>query len=149
MNMAPHIKTLLQPFFQSNDQPWKLKLLETWPAIMGPLSTRVTIEKIYQDSIILGVYDSCWMQELYLLSPTLLETINRNLDQPRIKQVRFKLVGKKEQKTKTSLPSPHKDEPEVITLTQTQQAALTRITDPELRTALQSFLIRCYQEKKR
>jgi len=125
-----------------------MKLLEEWPDIVGPLANKVTIEKIYQESITLGVYDSCWMQELYLLSSTLLETINRNLDQPRIKQVRFKLVRKKEQKKKKSTAPTHKDEPLTITLTPTQRNALERITDPDLRTALQSFLIRCYQEKR-
>jgi hypothetical protein len=88
------------------------------------------------------------MQELYLLSSTLLETINRNLDQPRIKQVRFKLIGKKEQKKQTGTAPPYKDEPKTITLTPTELKALERITDSDLRTALQSFLIRCYQEKR-
>jgi len=147
--MTSHIKTLLQPFFKSNNQPWKLKLLEQWPEIVGPLATNVTIEKIYQESITLGVYDSCWMQELYLLSPTLLETINRNLDQPCIKQVRFKLIGKKEPKKKKSRPPTNKDKRPTIALTETQQQALDRIDDPDLRTALQSFLIRCHQEKNR
>jgi hypothetical protein len=146
--MTAHIKTFLQPFFQSNDQPWKMNLLEKWPEIVGQLASKVTIEKIYQDAITLGVYDSCWMQELYLLSSTLLETINRNLDQPRIKQVRFKLIGKKEQKKQTGTAPPYKDEPKTITLTPTELKALERITDSDLRTALQSFLIRCYQEKR-
>ncbi len=130
--MTSHIKTLLQPFFQSNNQPWKLNLLKKWPEIVGQLASKVTIEKIYAESVTLGVYDSCWMQELYLLSPTLVETINRNLDQPRIKQVRFKLIGKKEQKKKKSTTPKHKDEPKTITLTSTEQKALERIADPEI-----------------
>ena len=149
INMTSHIKTLLQPFFQSNNQPWKLNLLEKWPEIVGPLASKVTIEKIYQESITLGVYDSCWMQELYLLSTTLLETINRNLDRPRIKQVRFKLIGKKSEKKRKRTAPTHKDEPLTITLTQMEQKTLERITDPDLRAVLKSFLIRCYQEKKR
>ncbi len=122
--------------------------MKKWPEIVGQLASKVTIEKIYAESVTLGVYDSYWMQELYLLSPTLVETINRNLDQHRIKQVRFKLVRKKEQKKKKSTATIHKDEPLTITLTPTERNALERITDPDLRAALQSFLIRCYQEKK-
>ena len=147
--MTSHIKTLLQPFLQSNEQPWKIKLLRKWSQIMGPLANKVTIEKIYQESITLGVYDSCWMQELYLLSPTLLQTINQNLDQPRMKQVRFKLIGHKQDKKKKSTIPKHKDENPTISLTIREQKALERITDPHLRSALESFLIRCYREKRK
>lgn len=147
--MTTHIKTLLQPFFHANNQPWKIQLLERWPEIMGPLANKVTIEKIYQDSITLGVYDSCWMQELYLLSTTLVETINRSLDQPRIKQVRFKLVRKKEQKEEQCSTHRQPENQKIIKPTPIEEKALERISDLELRFVLQSFLIRCHQEKKK
>ncbi len=128
-------------------QRWKIKLLEQWPRIVGPLASKVTIEKIYEDAILLGVYDSSWMQELYLLSPTLLQTINQNLDQPRIKKVRFKLIGKKKNKKTTTIAKP-KNKVQTITLTNVEQATLERIEDPQLRSVLEKFLIRCYREKR-
>ena len=146
--MTSHIKTLLQPLLQSKEQPWKIKLLQKWPQIVGPLARKVVIEKIYQELIVLGVYDSCWMQELYLLSPTLLQVINQNLDQPRMKQVRFKLIGKTEHKKKKSIAKNHTNDVQPIKLTPTEQNALNSITDPHLRSALKAFLVRCYREKK-
>lgn len=146
--MTSHIKTLLQPFLQSKMQQWKIQLLEQWSKIVGPLASNVTIEKIYEDAILLGVYDSCWMQELYLLSPTLLQTINQNLDQPRIKQVRFKLIAKKKNNKKETITSHSKDDIPSIKLKKVEQVALQRIKDPHLRSVLEKFLIRCYREKR-
>ena len=82
---------------------WKVKLLSNWHIVVGDLSSKVTIEKIQKDSLTLGVRDSCWLQELYLISPVLLKTINQTLDHSRIKQLRFKVIGiKKKTKKKKS-----------------------------------------------
>lgn len=146
--MTNHIKTLLHPFLQSKKSNWKIRLLKEWTTIMGSLAQNVIITKIYNDTIILGVYDSCWLQELYLLSPTLLATINQSLDQPRIKQIRFKQVGRTDKKNH---PAEKKIEENIPSraLTHTEQVALNRIKNESLRTALQSFLMRCYREKMR
>jgi len=88
--MTTHIKALLSPLLQKKEQSWKIGLFNKWPEIMGTLSTHVSIEKIQDDSIILGVQNSSWLQELYLMGPTILETINKSLDQPRFKTIRFK-----------------------------------------------------------
>ncbi len=145
--MTKHIKTLLAPFIQSKQLDWKIKLLEEWPRIMGSLATNVSIAKIYEDTVVLGVYDSCWLQELYLLSPTILQTINENLDQPRIKTVRFKQVGSPKQCKKVSQKRVEKTAP--ISLNQREKTALSLIKNESLRSALQSFLIRCHKEKKK
>ncbi len=145
--MTKHIKTLLTPFIQSKQLDWKIKLLEEWPRIMGSLATNVSIAKIYEDTVVLGVYDSCWLQELYLLSPTILQTINENLDQPRIKTVRFKQVGSPKQRKKVFQKRVEKTAP--ISLNQREKTALSRIKNESLRSALQSFLIRCHKEKKK
>lgn len=143
--MTTSIKTLLAPFFQLKDHDWKIKLLTKWSDIIGPLAHQVTIVKIYDDTIMLGVYDSSWLQELYLLSPELLKTINQNLDQPRIKQLRFKQVGRnsKEQQQKTVPVESYIP----IALTPREKMALNRIKNETLRTALQSFLMRCHRER--
>lgn len=143
--MTTSIKTLLTPFFQSKQHDWKIKLLSVWPTIMGPLAHHVTIIKIQEDMLILGVYDSCWLQELYLLSSELLTTINQNLDQPRIKQLRFKQVSRatKEQHQEKSIPQ--EDIP--ISLTSREKMALNRIKNENLRMVLQSFLVRCHRER--
>lgn len=145
--MAFDIKTLLKPYIQANNE-WKFKLIQDWHAIMGSLAHNVSLEKVTQDTIVLGVSDSCWMQELYLLSPVLLQTINQSLDQPRIKHIRFKQVGRREkiQKKQHSLPL---NNPQKVVLNAKQEKALARITDQTLRSALESFLMRCQEESKR
>lgn len=141
--MPKKIKDLL-PLLLKTDN-WKLTLLNQWHLIFGPLSTKVHLEKIQEDTLVLGVQDSCWLQELYLLSPLLLKTINETLDQPRIKQLRFKTIGTKKQTSVKSLQKAFTKK-EVI-LSQKERDALKQIADPQLEHALRNFLIRCYQER--
>lgn len=145
--MPRHIKALLEPYLQSKNSNWKITLLKEWSKIMGKLAHNVTIIKIYDTTIILGVYDSCWLQEMYLLSPMIQKTINQNLDRPRIKQIRFKHVGRPQKK---SVPPPEKKEvPIAIALTDREKTALDTIENEHLKDVLQSFLMRCYRERKK
>ena len=104
------------------------------------------MEKIHEDTLILGVQDSCWLQELYLLSNMLLKSINQTLDQPRIKHLRFKTIGiKKEKQRRVNVKKERCFIPVVLNSCETK--ALQEVKDPELKKALENFLIRCYQEK--
>jgi hypothetical protein len=142
--MTKTMKSLVQNIFAHQDN-WKIKLLQNWPDILGNLSTKVHLEKINDDSLVLGVADSCWMQELYMLSPLLLRTINKKLDAPRINSLRFKKVGiKKEKKQKTYVrKKQHFIAPPLLPK---EQQALKKIKDPALSAAIQNFLRRCQQE---
>lgn len=131
------------PIFIQKHNDWKIKLAQNWESIIGPLSAQVTLEKIDKDIAILGVYDSCWMQELYLLSPLLLKTINTTLDQPYIKQLRFKKAAHNQPQKK---PQATVYTPKPVVLTYTEEHALQVVDDPSLRLVLKKFLIRCYQE---
>lgn len=142
--MPKHVHTFLSSLIP-NQENWKVHLLSNWQTIMGKLHTKVQLEKIYDDTLILGVHNAAWLQELYLLSPMLLATINQTLDQPRIKHLRFKQAGTRIDQRKKS-NAPIKQHTNVI-LTQEEQAALHTMKDPHLRDALKAFLIRCYQEK--
>lgn len=119
---------------------------------MGALAKRVVIEKIFDDTIVLGVPDSCWLQELYMLGPTILQTINQSLDSPRIKEIRFKQTGRTaptaQKSSGFSKTSSDKRPPSAILLSSAEKKTLQEITDPELRTALEAFLIRCHRERK-
>jgi flagellar biogenesis protein FliO len=144
--MAQPIKQLLSTVFDQPDN-WKIDLLRNWDSIIGNLNTKVYLEKITDDTLVLGVSDSCWLQELYMLSHVILQVINEKLDRPRIKQLRFKKIGirptKKEAYTK---PAPRKVNKRP--LTSKEKHALTSIKDPQLQQALEDFLIRCYQEQE-
>jgi hypothetical protein len=134
------------PSVMTGQEAWKMQLLRSWPTALGDLAPLVSLEKITQDTLILGVQDSCWLQELYMLSPLILKMINKNLDQPRIKALRFKMRG-----TKSNLPekkAPVKKTPVAMRpLSKHEQAALENIQDEQLKKALQDFLTRCQQEK--
>lgn len=144
--MAYTIKTILQSILKT-DSSWKTNLLTQWPEIIGDLGSKVTLEKIQDSTLVLSVANACWMQELYLLSPLLIRTINEKLDQPRIKHLRFKQAELK----KARRLQPVKKEviaPQEITLSSKERAALDKISDPQLSSVLKRFLTRCYQEKE-
>lgn len=144
--MAQALKHLLQSILKT-DGSWKTNLISQWPEIIGELHNKVTLEKIQDDVLVLSVANSCWLQELYLLSPLLLRTINEKLDQPRIKQLRFKQAELK--KTRRQIQAQKKIvTPGPVTLSTAQRAALAKITDPQLSSALQRFLARCHLEKE-
>ena len=141
--MALILKDLLFTIIRPENN-WKTELLHKWPTIIGSLHSKVRIEKIYDDTLVLGVFHSCWMQELYLLSPLLIKTINEKLDQSHIKQLRFKHIGSKKEKQKKPpvFPIIKKE----VTLTKKEENTLAKIADPALRNAIKAFRIRCYQE---
>lgn len=143
--MITPLKDIVPTIFK--EHAWKIQLLNNWQTILGNLSNNVCIEKINDDTLTLGVYDSCWIQELYLLSHVLLKTINEKLDKPRIKRLRFKLVGIKKTKTKHTPIAPKKDKSMIVNLSHAEQQALNHIKDQQLRQALENFLIRCYRER--
>jgi hypothetical protein len=142
--MAEQIKQFLTSYL--SDTHWKTSLLVHWPTIVGALKDRLTLEKIHDDALVLGVYDASWLQELYLLSPIILQTINTNLDQPRIKRLRFKQVYKKRSPHQTSHNFSDTKQMTVC-LTKKEEEALCAIKDEQLRLALKNFLIRCYRER--
>jgi CRISPR/Cas system endoribonuclease Cas6 (RAMP superfamily) len=85
------------------------------------------------------------MQELYLLSPLLIKTINEKLDQPYVKEIRFKHVGFKNLE-KNKLVKKIIKKNKTIQLTKEDEHSIAKIADPALRDALKAFRIRCYEE---
>jgi len=143
--MSIQIKTLLDELLgQSNN--WQLQLLKNWPNIVGSIRTKVQLLKIYEDTLVIGVLDSCWLQELYLLSPLLIQTINEKLDRPRIKNLRLKAVGITDKKLKKEAPL-KKISVAPVHLSAHEQETLNSIPDEQLRHVLKNYLIRCHREK--
>ncbi len=138
--MKPLIKTLF-----GQQENWKIQLLQHWPTIIGSLNAKVVLEKIEQDCLVLGVTDACWLQELYMLSPILRQAINKKLDAPRIKTLRFKRIGKKKE-TRTQQQPRRTVLHTEGTLSKKEEEALAHIKDPELQSAIKKFLFRCQQE---
>jgi len=131
------------------DQQWKYQLLANWQGIFGKFGDKVYLERIKNDTVILAVYDACWMQELFTLSDMLLVAINEKLDKPYVKKLRFKQGKKKPQPhiIQSSL-KPYLHSPKVV-LSAREQKALETIKDPALAQALHDFLVRCSGERQK
>lgn len=130
------IDKVLEP---END--WKLNLLKNWNVIVGSLKTRTRLEKINDDMLLIGVYEGHWMQELFLLSRVIINSINNFLGQKRIKTIKFKLVEEKK-KIKTVIKL-SEIKLKKVNLNYEQKKALENIPDEQLRAHMHSFLIRC------
>lgn len=128
------------------DQQWKYTLLEAWNTSFGQLRSRAFIEKIYDSTVVIAVYDACWLQELYLLSDTLVTQINATLDKPYIKQIRFKRAGRSYQPQKTPPPRKAVPIPSKHHLSADERQALLHVKDPQLAAMLEKFLNRCTQQ---
>lgn len=139
-NVKNILDSLLQPSI--HHEAWKLNLIKNWPSIIGSLHDKVCLQKIQATSVVLGVHDSSWIQELYLLSKLILKKINSHLDTPRILTLRFQCIEKKEITKKKSVAVFIK---KTVNLKPQEYKALEKINDPQLSAALQGFLERCLQ----
>lgn len=144
-NVKNILDLLLQPSL--GQEAWKLNLIKNWPEIIGSLHDKVSLQKINATSVVLGVYDSSWIQELYLLSKLILKKINSSLDKPRIETLRFQCV---EKTTRSTLKSKNgitinQFSPTNFSLKPKESLALEKIRDPQLSDALQGFLKKCQQ----
>lgn len=143
--MIRHIKNVLQEITtpESNKHSWKQFLLGNWKSIIGDLYNHVSLQKVYDDAVVLGVYDSCWLQELYLLTPLLLSKINQTLDAPHVKRIHFKQIIKKQTISLLAKQEEQIIESKKMPISDKEQKALEKITDESLRSVLDAFRIHC------
>ncbi len=140
-----HIKNCLFNIKKTSSRKnnWRLMLMQSWNSIIGNLSSKVSIHKIYNNAITLGVSDSSWMQELYLLSSVIKEKINKAIDKPRIETVRFQYVPPN--KKRTIKKNKSKKDIKEKTLSTREKKALDKVQDQELAQALTRLLQKCHQ----
>ncbi len=144
--MALLLKNLLNQILEKDD--WRLNLARQWDQVVGSLKTRIRLEKIYNDTLVIGVYEYHWMQELYLLSPELRQKVNHFLQEDRITHIRFKLVEEKKRAPSKPPPAPLV-RPEKIVLTSSQKKALKCIEDNHLKESLIDFWGRCLADNQK
>ncbi|MBP7854371.1 DUF721 domain-containing protein [Candidatus Babeliales bacterium] len=142
-HISAHVSDILQK--KNVDHYWKFTLMHQWNQIMGNLANKVFIYKIHNNQITLGVCDSSWMQELYLLSGLIQEKINLTLGCTKIEKIKFKYAPNNQMVVKKI----QKDSPTYThvqhLLSNSESAAIAKITDQELAQALLGFLQRCHQ----
>jgi len=140
-----NISNLVQKIMHTHAD-WRMTLIAQWPHIVGDIAQHACIERIEGEILIVGVHNAVWLQELYLLAPVLRQKINQALDQPRIKQIRFRHCNQHTvaQRKNTRVTTPPRTRP----LNNKEQAALNTLRDAELGACLRNFLLRCQSEPK-
>ena len=142
--MAIHIKDIIKNCLFSREE-WKLTIMEQWPTIVGALHDKMRLQRIQDSTVVIGVYDSRWMHELYYMQQLLLEKINQTLTSPRVTAIRFVLVKRTSYETQKTIfniiddTSPTKSQKK---LSEKDLELLHRIKDHELRTALERIYAR-------
>ncbi len=149
--MSQHIKNLI-PSCMLRESAWQKALLAAWPSIMGPLHEHAVIEKIVPPLLVIGVTNSCLLQELHLLSPVLLKKIQETVAADSLKQIRLQLKAMPRRNTPRVLTTPMVHMPqkkltqEATMLPMLHKNALMNIKDQSLRDALLSFWLHCFRE---
>ncbi len=140
--MLTGIKPILESLL-SVESDWRRFLLHNWNIIVGNLAVRMRLEQVHEDTLILGVYDSHWMHELFLLSNTIIRSVNKSLGHQRIVKVRFRLIERRPSPKPIRGETPVAQNIRSSLLTYEQQRALMCVKDRELQESLKSLLNRC------
>lgn len=131
---------------------WKIKLFHHWNSIIGNMKGKVRIEKLTENSLVLGVCHATWAQELFFLSPMIKKKINTLLKEEKIKNIRFKTVTFESQKKciqpKKDFMQPKTQKSLEHCLTITEHGTLEAMNNAELATALEQFYVRCKKIKR-
>lgn len=132
----------------AQDHMWKTKLFNCWHSIIGSMNSKVRIESISKDCLVLGVCHPAWAQELVFLTPMLKKKINETLQEERIKTIHFKTVDFSKRKLPTTIndqPIHIEQQTEVCEhcFTFMEHSALQSVASDELRNELAKFYVRC------
>lgn len=140
--MSQDLGNLITSLLGNTQDDWKVDLVKNWKTAVGGLSRYLTLESIRGNTLTLGVSSSSWMQEMFMLSGAILETINKHVGKPVVKQVRFK------QRRIRNLAKKHscrgkKSENNCVQMKMQETTAIRKIKNPELAEALTTLLSKC------
>jgi len=142
--MISPLDALVKTFFKKHDRSWQMYLIQNWQTITGSLHSRICLEKIQGDTVVIGVYDAHWMQELFILQSMLIDMMNASFDKQHIKQVRFKLAKKRPELVQKSRQVVcHRTTRAPRSLTAAHEDALAAVKDQQLQKVLYTLLQHC------
>lgn len=124
------------------DTDWRKQLVKEWRTIVGSLHARMRLERIVKDTVIIGVYEVHWMQELYMISGMILDAINQKLGGQYVAKVRFVVADKARDHQKKIVILSKKSENKKP-LAAPQEAILKKIHDQKLQDVLSQLWYRC------
>lgn len=122
---------------------WRRRLIKEWTSMVGSLHVRMRLERVVHDTIIIGVYEVHWMQELYMVSDMIRSALNDKLGGEYIAKVRFVIADARSITTKKQpVVACHQSIVEKP-LQNAQKALLKKIEDKKLQEALSQLWYRC------
>ena len=150
--MSKNVGQLLVDIIPKKHQ-WKMDLFQQWNSIIGSLSSKVRIERIKDDQLILAVVHPAWAQELFLMSHVIKQKVNNALDRERIKNIQFLTIDfEVERKLRANKKNSY-DKPNIfrnqVVLNYKEQQKLLCIKNNDLRKVLEEFYIRCKKQRIR
>lgn len=133
--------------FIPKEHSWKIILLENWGNIIGDLKKSITVEQIREDVLFLGVVHPAWAQELLVLAPLLKQKINTYFDKEYVKTIRIKLKQTKKSDFTKLHRKPETSRTIETSLTEKETKILNRLSNEDLRGAMQAFYLKCKSHK--
>lgn len=121
---------------------WQTSLARGWTTAVGELATHMRLEQIRGNLLIIGVYDSHWISELFMLAPRIVQEINGFLGGSYVAQIRFVLANQTVKQTSSQPRKKMRDFREPISamqMTARQAQILASIKDVQLHDALEKF----------
>jgi len=141
--MAHHILSHLHKVLPQ-DQAWKMKVLQEWHTILGPLARKVVLQRIDDSAVILTVSHPSLAQELLMLTDLIKNKINAAIGKETITTIHFKtLAPRKEQIAATPVIKTTAEPKPRQPLTALENKQLATISNKELRNALAEFYTTC------
>jgi len=139
--MALSLQMLVADLLEA-DTDWRKRLVKEWQIIVGNLHVRMRLERVVHDTVVIGVYEVHWMQELYMLSGMIMNAINQKLGDEYVTKLRFVVADKARDRQKKSLDIIKKPD-HTKPLAAPQQAMLKKISDQKLQDVLSQLWYRC------
>lgn len=134
--------------FIKPEYSWKIRLLQIWPSLSNNFKDKVSIEKIENKLLVIGVSHPTWAQELNFFSDILKEKINTALKGNFIEKIHFKVRSNKEKtifKKNIKEQKQNKDiyKEKRVFLTVQEEKSLNKISDQNLKSFMKDFYLRC------
>ncbi|MBN2267487.1 MAG: DUF721 domain-containing protein [Candidatus Babeliaceae bacterium] len=71
---------------------WQTVLFAGWQFAVGDLHQHMRLERVDGSRLVVAVYDSHWMHELFMLAPAIIKAVNEYIGSPEVSHIKFTLA---------------------------------------------------------
>jgi len=137
-----HIHQLITHVFKRHGSNHYFTLLRAWNDIMGRIADQTRLETLDGSTLVIGVYQPQWMQELHFCSQMIRDRVNAYVEAEVVQMVRFKLVTQRSRSQRKHRKEVSKRQ-QAPAMGQKQQQVLHSIHDEQLRSILTHVYYTC------